>query len=248
MAGKRYRSASNTRRARRRLPMVMNRRRKSRPMRRRRYAKASIRRSIPDFTMVALPYSEHIQMSSLTTNPSQGYKYQLNSMNDFRNAFGGHQPLGFDQYSAFFQKYRVHATKIKVTWYDPSGLTGSEIRCALYPARHNTNLSASSAFSILDELPMAKVAPLVVTGGGKWRTTIKAFYKMHRLQGVSKTEYNTDLNYEAYIDNDPGSMPLLYILAWDPNATTGGGTGTVWFNIQATFYASIFGRKPLTQS
>lgn len=248
MAYKRLRSgAKRMGRSRVSRRLFATKRRRTRSYQQKR-AKSSIRRSIPDFTMVALPYSEHIQMSSLTVNPSQGYKYQLNSLHDFRNALGGHQPLGYDQYSAFFQKYRVHATKIKVTWYDPSGLTGSEIRCALYPARHNTNLSASSAFSILDELPMAKVAPLVVTGGGKWRTTIKAFYKMHRLQGVSKTEYNTDLNYEAYIDNSPGSMPLLYVLAWDPNATSGGGTGTVWFNIQATFYASIFGRKPLTQS
>lgn len=244
--GKRKRSGSNKRYVRRRTsgPAMGTRRRRTRPIRRRR-RKPSIRRSIPDFTMVALPYAEQIQMTSMSLSPGAGYKYKLNSLYDFRDANGGHQPLGFDQYSAFFQKYRVHATKVKVTWYDPGNMNGQVMKVALYAAGHNTNLSNNQSFELLDELPGAKTSTLSTAPGAMWRTSLSAYYKMHRLQGVSKTEYNTDLNNEAFVTQDPGSMPLLYILAWDPN---GPSAATVWFEIKATFYASVFRKNPLGQS
>jgi len=244
--GKRKRAASSGRYVRRRTnrPAMSTRRRRTRSFRRR-PRKAAIRRSIPDFTMVALPYTEHIQMTSMSLSPANGYKYRLNSLFDFRYAAGGHQPLGFDQYAAFFQKYRVHSTKVKVTWYDPGNMNGQVMKVALYGAPHASNLGVNESFDLLDELPGAKTNVLSVAPGEKWRTSLSAYYKMHRLQGVSKTEYNTDVTYEAFNTTNPGSSPILYILAWDPN---GASAATVWFEIKATMYASVFRKNPLGQS
>ena len=244
--GKRRRSGSYTRNVRRRTAPY--RKRRTRVQRRRRGRKASIKRSIPDFTMVALPYSETRQMTNLNAHPGTTlYAYRLNSLFDPYNpqAISG-QPLGFDQYSAFFQRYRVHATKYHVTWFNPGSVNGTELRVGTYVAPDGTAIPAGQSFSIMNELPNAKSTHLSVAPGASWRANLSGFQRLSRLQGVSKADYNGDDDFEAEFGANPIKSPLLYLYAWNPQDFM--DNATVYYEIKMTFYASLFKRKPLSQS
>lgn len=243
--GKRRRSGSYTRNVRRKTTPY--RKRKSRMQRQRRGRKYSIRRSIPDYTMVALPFCETRHLANLNAHPSSGTAYRLNSLYDpYEPTAPGHQPLGFDQYQAFFQRYRVHATKVQVTWFDPGSVTGTELRVGIYASPDSTNIPAGQDFSIMRELPNAKQTHLSVAPGSSWRARLSGFYRLHRLQGVSKSDYNGDDDFEAEFGASPAKSPTVRILAWDP--TSAMENANVWYEIKMTFYATLFKRRPLTQS
>lgn len=243
---KRRRSASYSRRVRRKPSAT---RRRTRVQRRRRGRKSSIRRSIPDFTMVALPFSETRKMTSLNAHPGTTvYSYRLNALfqPQFQPPGGGTQPLGFDQYAAFFQKYRVHATKYHITWFDPSSVNGIELRVGTYVAPDGTQIPPGQQFSIFNELPNARNTHLSVAPGMSWRAKLSGFQRLCRLQGVTKADYNGDDDYESEFQALPAKSPMLHLYAWNPKDAV--DNATVYYEIKMTFYASLFKRKPLTQS
>ena len=72
--------------------------------------------SQPDRVFVRLSYVDRVLHNSAT--PATFYR--MNGINDPDTALGGSQPVGYDQWSAFYRKFRVHASKIEIKFIQPS--------------------------------------------------------------------------------------------------------------------------------
>lgn len=240
---KRSRSGGYTASKRRKVAPARTRtrvRRQSYRSRRRRGG--AIRRTLPDYTFVAFPYHECVNIP-YATGFSGSYRYKLNSLYDPNESGTGHQPLGRDQYVTFFQKYRVFATKMSIRFADCS-IQNHEMAACIYGAPQST-VPSGADLNLLFELPNAR-AQYINKKYTSQSTTIKRYFKMHKLAGVSKSEYNTDTVYEAFNGSDPGACPRALIYVWDPLVPT--TTGNVDVSIHLVFYAQLFRRQPLPQS
>lgn len=218
-------------------------RRVRRGYRRRRPA---VRRSLPDMTLVALKFTETVGSIAIMTAPDAGRFYSLNSLYDPRSGLGGEQPLGYDQYTNFFQKYRVYAAKWKVHFFNPATGNDYDLRCVAWVGPH-LNQPAGTDFEVFNQLPRARVRTLSQKSGTAKRATIGGFTKCHVAEAVSAAEYNTDLVYEATTNNNPAKIPRLMVGWYDPTKATQFGS-VCSMQISITFYAKMFSRVNLIMS
>jgi len=61
-----------------------------------------------------------------------------NSLYDPEHAVGGHQPMGFDQLIALYNRFRVTASYIEAKVTANTATTGAEVRCYLLPCRDSS--------------------------------------------------------------------------------------------------------------
>lgn len=219
-------------------------------MRRTRRRQSAVRRTLPDYTRVALKYQNFIEEFALNSTPDTTRQWRLNSMYDPNYTVtnpGQHQPYGYDQLMVFFQKYRVHATKVKFTFFNPTDDTSqgampdADLITAIWPSPDSSTSLPGSNMNILGEVGKPKQGILSRKVGTSQRSVLSAYYKMHRLMGVSKREYNTDQNFEAFWTQNPASTPLVNIICYNPKHIS--DTGTFDLKINITFYATLFRKK-----
>jgi hypothetical protein len=215
-----------------------------------RRGKSAVRRSLPDYTTVALKWTQTF-ITSITGTPSNGYMFNLNSIHDLNASGGTGQPFGYDQYSAFFQKYRVFAVKYKADFYNPIITTANntnDLLCTCW-CGPSGSLPAGTDNNILKQLPGAYSRTMSLKSGSSRRITLKGFKMMYKLQGVSKAEYNTDVTYEAFIEaapghsQNPGAMPRMLVTISD--LTSAATAGSMQVDMEFVIYARLFRRKML---
>lgn len=78
-----------------------------------------------------LRYSDSVQMAP-TATPSN-YFFHANGLFDPDETGSGHQPMGFDQYMALYDHYKVLGSKITVTFAQaPADSLANNVICAIY--------------------------------------------------------------------------------------------------------------------
>ena len=244
---KRSRANSFTRRVRPRNARSMFARKS---LRRGRGRISAVRRTLPDFTMVALKYQNIIPGFTLNSLPQTTRQWRLNSLYDPNYTVtnpGQHQPYGYDQYAVFFQKYRVFSTKVRFEFMNPTNgasqgaIPDRDLMVAMWPGPDPTTSLPGSNMNIIGEAAKATHKVLSRKNGSSKRQVLTGFYRMNKLLGVSKKEYNTDQNFEAFSGNNPATTPLLNVLAYNPHNTS--DTGTYDLKINLTYYASMFRKR-----
>ena len=200
---------------------------------------SAVRRTLPDFTSVALKWSQST-VTGFSASPAVGYDFNMNSLHDFNASGGTGQCFGYNQFSAFFQKYRVHAVKYKIMFYNPTAMNQNDLSCFVWCGPHDS-VPAGSDVQILKQLPRSQCRVMSLKQGSSKRVTLKGFQMMYKLQGCSKLEYNTDLAFEAQIGENPSSMPKMKVIVCDLQDNT--NNGSMAFDIEAVFYAKMFRRR-----
>lgn len=71
--------------------------------------------TFPQKKRVTLNYVEYISVTPSVTGAASGSTFRLNSLFDPNQSGAGHQPMGFDQWSQFYQRYTVLSAKIVVS-------------------------------------------------------------------------------------------------------------------------------------
>lgn len=236
--------------ARRRRPSYTKRKRMPSAMRRTKRRQSAVRRTLPDYTRVALRYQNIIEEFTLNSTPNTMRQWRLNSMYDPNYTItnpGQHQPYGYDQLMTFFQKYRVHATKVRFTFFNPTddtsqgAMADADLMTAIWPSPDSSTSLPGTNMNILDEVAKARRGILSRKVGTSQRSVLSGYFKMHKLMGVSKKEYNTDQNFEAFWTQNPTSTPLMNIICYNPRNLS--DTGTFDLKINMTFYATLFRKK-----
>jgi hypothetical protein len=161
---------------------------------------------------------------------------RANSLYDPEYDFGGEQPIGFTEWSALYQFYRVLQTNIRVTFMAANSTTGP-CACAVWPSNSPTPVSPLDATTLLG-LPRAK-ANMLGFGNGFAKLQLSMTHSTEEILGV----YPLDQDYCGSATTNP-LRSWYYQFAC---ARVDGGTGgSVTCMIAVDYEAVFFGRNQIS--
>lgn len=149
-------------------------------------------------------------VTSITQNLTLGsmntLQYALNNLYDPEVAVGGHQPRGFDQWSAIFQKYLVYGCKITVTLTTPAAATDA-LAWGMYPSDMGAT-PLSSPTGIMEQ----KLGPWRQTDNQRKISSCKMYWSAKKWFNVKNLRDQAD-NYGAYCTTSPINAPTVQLWA-----------------------------------
>lgn len=192
---------------------------------------------MPDRFFCKMGYQDHGRFTN-AVGTIDSDAYSGNGIWDANLQIGGLQPPGFDQFSLFYDNYRVYASKCFIEFVNGSNVTTPQV--AVVPA----NILTLPAYLTVDEIfgnNLAKTAIMSIAGGSKDRLVIKSFMSTSKMIGISlvKAEENA-----AGGSGAGGSNPNLS-WQWLIYCYSLGGTLNLEYIVQLTYYVEWFNRKLL---
>lgn len=178
-----------------------------------------------------MKYSDTFTISSLGTNR---YMFNLNNIFDPNRTGVGHQPYGYDQLGAIYNRYRVITCHWAINIYPSEGTAPIRV-CALPANEEITNSTLSDAC----EDPRAKWMVQVPGANGK---VLKGKTYLPALLGRTKSEYRGSQG--PLWNAAPGDNAVLNIYAQGLNDVTTNATAT----ITMTYFVECFDPHTLPQS
>ncbi len=164
---------------------------------------------------ICMKYNDVYQPSVTTLAGSQAV-YRLNSIFDPDASVGGHQPYGYDQMAALYNRYRV----LKARWHIEFGTSTQTYNIVVVPVNGSlaTAITNDTTFETACEMPFART----YTQGGSGAPTTVAVGGMalNKLNGVTTTEYLGDDRFEAQIGANPAEVMQLYVGIFNPTGST----------------------------
>lgn len=234
--------------------MVAYRPKKKRAPRRRRkfvrrYAQRRRARAVFNGAAVSLPfgnrkkaYHRYVEMF-LDLNPGAAgvpatYVFSANGMYDPNITGTGHQPLGFDQLAAIFDKYTVIGSKIKVSFINFEGTYENMV--SLYVSDDPV---PSTSMQQMIEDGACKYTTLTPTTGSRTYATLTHQASIKKLSAVKNIMDSADLF--GYSGANPVNQ-WYWILCAQPNHTT--DTANVRIAVQIDYIAIWTDPKRVGQS
>lgn len=191
---------------------------------------------MPTRFLTRLRYADPDILFSLPVGPGlTDYKFNVNSLFQPNVTGGGHQPMGFDQLCAFYNRYRVHKTHFKVICAPQVG--GATLLVAL--ALTNTNTSYT-ALSTAAESTFGRAGYAVSECPYRNNGVIN----LAELNGKSKTQYITDDLTAGTVSTSPTETLELHCVV----ANQTGLSQPVILSVQFLFEAEFYDPVQLAQS
>jgi len=223
--------------------------RKARPAKKRRATKArkvarttSVQRNfaVADTQVVRLRYGERIQINSGIATPGY-YVFRANSLYDPNYTGTGHQPLGFDQWAAFYNHYLVLGSKIKVTFMPRgAGLTNVHI-CSITLRADSAQVVDTDTAIIENSKSKWGYAGGLYSKGG---LTLRKGYSPATFFGKRILQQGDTTG--ALVSANPAEDVYFHINVASQDSTT--DADTVDCVVQIDFIARLSERKQLSQS
>lgn len=168
--------------------------------------------------------------------------FRLNSLYDPDYSGVGHQPYGFDQVAALYRQYKVNACKIQLIWTNPS--EDGMICAAAVQGSGGSFALTSNGIDVLKEQPMTVTRELNNTGSQ--RAIVNQYFPLSVVEGVSKLQFNTNLeDYSAAVNANPVRTPYLRLAVASSNGTNG---ASCYVRVMITYYCHFYQRKTQAQS
>jgi len=215
--------------------------RKSAPRRmaRRRFAKPSLLRLksasvVPDRMLTKMTHHESVNMTVVSVRAVQVYRG--NSCFDPDLTGAGHQPLGFDQWSAFYNKYRVTGSKIvvKVASYEAT----EPLFVLVLPMNDNLSPTTDEAY----EYPNVKSKILTGTAA-KGTVTLSSYMSTARMKGIKSIQYSEQ--YSALVSTNPAQEWYWRVIVGSVDRI---GFPAAIMEVSLTYYVEMFDRNNLSAS
>lgn len=205
-------------------------------------ANYSVARSSPisDRYFCKLNYTSLHALTYTGLGAAATYQFRLNALFDPDLTGVGHQPMGYDQLAALYQRYRVYGCKWKVTFVSQD--TGAHLEAAV-EARPNTSIQTNMQ-DILEK-PYVKKVVLGVEGSGQAVKSISGYTSIAKIRGVSKQTVKSEGDYGALTGLLPTHTPCLNIYIQNMNTAA---TATCNFRINLTYFSEFSDRTLLTGS
>lgn len=188
---------------------------------------------LPKQMYAKLKFSEFIEVN-LAAASVHTQLYRLNSLFDpNETALTGAQPYYFDQYAAFFQRYRVFGCKAEVT------MTTSAATANLFhptaallsyggtaPAWGNLITAINSKRSVYRQLIPGQTVAIM-----------KKYYDCANVAGVTKNEYHSSDTYQALVTANPARSINMQVYVENQDATS---AITLQYTVRLTYYCKFF--------
>jgi len=193
----------------------------------------------PDRLIVRLPYYNQATIVGAAGVPLDT-QFRLNSIFDpeVSTAIGQSQPLGSDQWNAFYNRYRVIGVSVTV-----------KVRNANNDAAYIGMIANNDTGALISESAYEQsrctMKLLGSTQGGHDVITLKKWYNLANLTGRPKTAYISDDRYQAEFGADPAEAIHLHIAAQPVSPSIALNTH---YSIRMVYLVELFDRKALAQS
>lgn len=194
---------------------------------------------VPDRLIVRLPYVNQSSITAAAGIPLDT-QFRLNSIYDpeVAVAVGQSQPLGTDQWSAFYNRYRV----IGVNVYLMARNTNSD---ACYVGICANNDSGNLLTEAAYEQSRTTLKMVGATAGGHDVAIFKKYYNLANLTGRPKVAYISDDRYQAEFTADPLEAIHLHIMTQPASAAL---ATSIHYSLKMVYLVELFDRKALAQS
>lgn len=189
---------------------------------------------IPNRMVTKLAYTENLNMVEGVTGFIYA-SYRANSIFDPNATAAGHQPLGHDQWAAFYGNYRVLRCAIKVEMVQNQS-TGN-VHIGITPSESLTITNEAS------EQPGAVHCLIVRNSAGPNLRTLGTKMDIRKFDG-ERGNNSTDSSQAAFGAN-PTDQKIFHVWAQNP---TGGATVDVQGLVRLEYEVEMFNRVPLSAS
>jgi hypothetical protein len=197
----------------------------------------SLRSVCPDRIQLPLKYSQN---GTLGGSITVDQVFNLNSLFDPDRTGAGHQPLGFDQWSAFYNRYRVDKVKVVV---DLLPLNSIYTDVVIQASNDATALSTLATVLSAVESPFSKA--FMMSGNNTMVRHFQKTYDLAAITGVTRSKYITDDIYAATTGASPTEILALHLCAQDMAFAS---NVLVQYRITLTFLATMWDRNELAES
>lgn len=189
-------------------------------------------------------YSENFAFTTGTAGiTGTAQEMRLNSLFD-PNATGvGHQPYGYDTYSALYGRYKVSAVTVDLLFTTPG--SAADVCCValVQPPSGGLNLTGLTIDRCI-EMPQIANAHLSSTGSRTAR--IRRRFMLHDVFGITKQQFDANVeDYEALISASPARAAIL---AFSVCSYSGAGGQAVSAQLTLCFEVAFFDRIQQGQS
>lgn len=195
-------------------------------------------RGIADKQLVMLNYvdSRHLSGGVATLNYHQ---FNLNSLFDPDRTGAGHQPLSYDQWQAFYNRYRVYKVDYEVSFVANST---SNVPCAVWLQASN---DTSVPSTLLNYLEQSTSSNFKVVNSTVPSARFKGTISLPQLIGQTSQQYKSNENSQAVVTSSPTEFCILNVIVASMDQTA---VPDVYFTIRLTFHAELFDKYDLAQS
>lgn len=188
-------------------------------------------------------YSEQLILytDNLTNRTGTEVAFRLNSLYDPNFTGTGHQPLGFDQYAALYNYYRVYKVDVQVR---VTARFGSAVTfCAVNVRSSGASYSLGSLKKGEEILEQPGNTMMDASINQSWNGT----YYIADIEGCTRQRVMADDQYNASTTNNPFLSPYLSVAAgtWDEPSSASNGCYAV---VSFVFHTMWNGVKTLPQS
>lgn len=174
-------------------------------------------------------------VENLLRTPASGlgvdYVFNLNSIFDPDQTGTGHQPLGRDQWSNFYGRYRVDATKVHVK-------VAGQSSGYLTLLANNTSAAITSSTDAAE----SPISNTIAYSSGGSAVSLTRMYNLADVTGVTRSVYDADDRYQASFGASPTEVLCLHTVWVDANLGTGAGE----YHIELDYFVTMF--DPIQQS
>lgn len=188
----------------------------------------------PDIMRVSLPYS---YFKTLNAIGGLDDVIRANSAFDPEFAVGGGQPIGFDQWSALYRRYRVLACKIDAQFQNK----GASASAFVVPM--NTSSSLVTGQQIVEQQG-SKRKMLTPSNNGNAEKIV--YYKdTASMRGCTRDAVRSEIFYSALTSGNPTTEWYFHIGGYTVNPLD---TLNIDVDVLVTYYIEFFDRETLIRS
>jgi len=200
----------------------------------RRRKQVNVNRALTPFAQRYITKLKYSDTLTLSLANSYQYVFNLNSVFDPNRTGVGHQPYGFDQLAALYNRYRVISCKYIINGYS----AGNPIR---YGTIVSNDVPPLNNMSELAENPRAQTR-VQIPGGNT--TQIRGLAYIPSVVGRNKAQYMADDRFQAQCTASPAELALLTLYG----ATMTDAGSDVLVNVTLEYTVEFFDAIPLDQS
>lgn len=195
--------------------------------------------TVPDRMVLKMKYVDNFVLTGLA---GATRVFRANSIYDPDTSLvNGHQPLGFDQWDVFYNKYRVFRADVVLKATNSSSNSADTEQIGVCAFANNTYLANDDSFF---EQPHCKKA-LLSGRGGMDRSVIKYTVDIPRILGMAPVVYKSTPNTASLFTTNPSEIVNLGIFT---RPIDGASTSLVSCEIAITYYVELFDRSPVSLS
>jgi len=192
-------------------------------------------------TIVKMRYCDRLPILPGTSGIATSYQYRANSAHDPDYTGIGHQPLGYDEWSTFYDRYTVLGSKITVTVV-PTGASGSADTC-ICNLRVSEDTTTTGNMTELTEQGDTRYT-IVTDSDNNGKVTLRKKFSPKRFFGVNKVMDNDDLS--APIGANP--VKEAYYTFSIASLSTATSAAVVHCYVTIEYIVAFTSPKPIGQS